>query len=134
MESRFRMRLVLGGVPRPQAQFDVYDDGGHVGRADLHLDGAVLEYDGRQERLDKKVFVAERRRQTRLAETGLEIRRFTSHDYYVRPAAAVCGEVLRAVLQAEGRDRSRLRSGPDTLRPPRRQPLPTLADRRAAAA
>lgn len=128
MESRFRMRLVLGGVPRPDAQWDAYDDDGHAGRADLHLRGVVLEYDGREARLNKTVFVAERRRQTRIAETGCEIRRFTSADCYTRPAAAVCAEVLRAVLQAEGRDRSRLRSGPDTLRKPRLMPLPTRAD------
>jgi len=131
MESRLRMRLVLGGVPRPEAQLDVYDADGHVGRVDLHLDGVVLEYDGRESRLDPGVFVAERRRQTRLAETGLEIRRFTSADCYVRPAAAVCGEVLRAVAQAAGRDRSRVRTGPDTLRPPRLRRLPTIAEQRA---
>lgn len=127
MESRFRMRLVLGGVPRPDAQLDVYDDGGHVGRADLHLDGVLLEYDGREARLDRTVFVHERRRQNRMADLGCEIRRFTSADYYRRPAAVVCAEVLRAVEVARGRDRSRLRRGPDTLRPPRLRPLPTRA-------
>lgn len=131
MESRFRMRLVLGGLPRPQAQWDVYTGAGHVGRTDLHLEGVVLEYDAR---LDKGVFVAERRRQTALAETGLELRRFTSHDYYVRPAAAVCAEVLRAVRQARGRDTSCLRYGPDTLRPPRLHPVPTVAQQRRPAA
>lgn len=134
MESRFRMRLVLGGVPRPEAQFDVYDENGHAGRTDFHLDGVALEYDGREERLKKDVFVRERRRQTRIAETGLEVRRFTSDDVFVRPSAAVCAEVLRAVTQAAGRDRSRLRCGPDTLRAPRLRPLPTLADRPARAA
>lgn len=134
MESRFRMRLVLGGVPRPQAQFDVYDEDGHAGRTDFHLDGVVLEYDGREERLKKDVFIRERRRQTRIAETGLEIRRFTSDDVFVRPAVAVCAEVVRAVAQAAGRDRSRLRSGPDTLRRPRLSPLPTLAEQRREAA
>lgn len=134
MESRLRMRLVLGGVPRPQAQYDIYDDEGHAGRGDLHLDGVVLEYDGRTSRLDKAAFVAERRRQTRIVTTGVELRRFTSADVYVRPAAAVCAEVLRAVAQAQGRDRSRLRRGPDTLPAPRLQPLPTLAQRAPRAA
>ena len=134
MESRFRMRLVIGGVPRPQAQYDVYDAAGHVGRTDFHLDGVVLEYDGREQRLLKAAFVHDRRRQTRLAETGLELRRFTSDDVFVRPAAAVCAEVLRAVAQAAGRDRSGLRSGPDTLRAPRLRPLPTLAEARRTAA
>ena len=78
--------------------------------------------------MSKTAFVAERRRQTGMVETGLELRRLTSADVYVRPAAAVCGEVLRAVAQAAGRDRSRLRSGPDTLPAPRLTPLPTLAE------
>ena len=75
MESRFRMRLVLGGVPRPEAQWDVYTDDGHVGRSDWHLDGVVLEYDGRASRLSPVAFTQERRRQTSTAETGLGGRR-----------------------------------------------------------
>lgn len=133
MESRFRMRLVLGGLDGLDVQHDVYDDFGHVGRVDLHVRGVALEYDGRQARLDRDVFVRERRRQTRIAETGLELRRFTSADVYGRPAAAVCADVLRAVQLAASRDRSRVRTGPDTLRPPRLRPLPTLADRARAA-
>lgn len=72
-----------------------------------------------------------------MVETGLELRRLTSADVYGRPAAAVCGEIVRAVVQAAGRDRSRLRAGPDTLRAPRLTPLPTLAEliaRRMSAA
>lgn len=134
MESRLRMRFVLGGVPRPAAQVDVYDDLGHVARVDLLLEDVALEYDGRDVRLDKDVFIRERRRQTRLLETGLELRRFTSADVYVRPAAAVCAEVLRAVELARGRGGSRARTGPDTLRAPRLRPLRTLADTRCADA
>jgi len=128
MESRLRMRLVLGGLPRPDAQLDVYDADGHVARVDLHLDGVVLEYDGRESRLRKPVFVQERRRQTRLAELDLEIRRFTSADYYVRPALAVCTDVRRALAMARGRDRSRVLTGPDTLRRPRLTPLATRSE------
>lgn len=127
MESRLRMRLVLGGLPRPDAQLDLYDDRGHAGRVDLHVEGVVLEYDGREARLLKEVFVHERRRQTRLAELDLEIRRFTSDDYYLRPAASVCAEVWRAMKMAQTRDRSRIRRGRDTLRKPRLVPLPTRA-------
>lgn len=125
MESRMRMRLVLGGLPRPQAQRDIYDEEGHVGRVDLGIDGAVFEYDGRESRLLKPVFVHERRRQTRLSELQLEIRRWTSADYYLRPAVVVCAEARRAVEMARGRDRSGVRRGPDTLRPPKLLPLPT---------
>lgn len=131
MESRFRMRLVLGGLPRPDAQYDVYDDDGHVGRGDLHIDGVVLEYDGRKSH-DKRVFKADRRRQNRMCDTGLDVRRFTSDDYFVRPAAAVCAEVVRAIAVAQGRDRSRVRTGPDTLPRPKLKPLPTRSEGRAA--
>jgi hypothetical protein len=129
MESRLRMKLVLGGLPRPEAQFDMYDErGGHAGRGDLHLKGVVVEYDGREERLKKSKFNADRRRRSRISELGLEIREFTSTDVYTRTDVSVCAEVLRAVELAKGRDRSRLRSGPDTLRRPRLRPLPTRAD------
>lgn len=128
MESRLRMVFVLGGLPRPEAQLDVYDDDGHVARLDLHLDGVAVEYDGREQRLLKEAFVLDRRRQGRVADLGLEVRRFTSADVYQRPAAAVCGDLLRAVAVAASRDRSRVRTGPDTLRPPRLRPLPTRAD------
>jgi hypothetical protein len=135
MESRLRMKLVLGGLPRPQAQFDMYDEhGGHAGRGDLHLDGVDIEYDGREERLKKERFSADRRRRSRIAELGMEIREFTSSDVYTRTSVSVCAEVRRALELAKGRDRSRLCVGPDTLRPPRWQPLPTRADRGAQRA
>lgn len=134
MESRLRMKLVLGGLPRPEAQYDVYDDlGEHRGRGDLHLDGVLLEYDGRAERLEKARFHSDRRRRARLSELGFELREFTGRDVYGRTDADVCAEVRRALVVAAGRDRSRFRRGPDTLRPPRLSPLPSLADRRRAA-
>ncbi|MDX6199885.1 MAG: hypothetical protein QOJ79_3036 [Actinomycetota bacterium] len=129
MESRLRMKLVLGGLARPQAQFDMYDEqGAHAGRGDLHLDGVVLEYDGREERLKKSKFNADRRRRSRISELGLEIREFTAADVYTRSDLSVCAEVRRAIVVAHGRDRSRLRAGSDTLPRPRLQPVPTRAD------
>jgi hypothetical protein len=135
MESRLRMKVVLGGLPQPDAQFDLYDDAGeHCGRGDLHLDGVILEYDGREERLKKSRFHSDRRRRSRISDVGFEIREFTSADVYGRTDASVCAEILRAIAQASRRDRTLARSGPDTLRPPRLRPLPTLASQRAAAA
>ncbi|MBK5306776.1 MAG: hypothetical protein JJD92_08840 [Frankiaceae bacterium] len=129
MESRLRMKLVLGGLPRPEAQFDMYDEHGvHAGRGDLHIDGVVLEYDGREERLKKSRFNADRRRRSRIAELGLEIREFTAADVYVRSSVSLCAEVLRAIQVAKGRDRRRLCSGRDTLPAPRLRPLMTRAD------
>jgi hypothetical protein len=132
METRLRMRLVLGGVPRPEAQWDVYTDEGHLGRADLFVEGVLIEYDGRAARLNKEVFVADRRRASRLLDTGLELRRFTSADYYRRPAPAVCADVFRALELARGKSFPSLRTGPDTLPRPKRRPWPTRAQLRAA--
>lgn len=135
MESRLRMGFVLGGVEGLDVQYDVYDDDGHAGRSDMHLDGVLVEYDGREERLNKPVFTAERRRQNRLADTTLQLRRFTAPDYYRSTPAQLAAVLRRAVAAANGRDRLRVRSGPDTLRPPALMPLPTRAElsaRRAA--
>lgn len=135
MESRLRMALVRGGCPRPVAQDDVYDEHGvHVGRGDLRIDGVIIECDGRAERLEVERFTSDRRRHTRLVELDLEVRRFTSADVFQRTPGSLAAEVLRAVGQAAGRDLSRVRRGPDTLRPPRLRPLPTLADRAREAA
>lgn len=134
MESRMRMRFVLGGVPGVVSQQDLYDDDGHVCRADWLVRGVVVEYDGRLARLDPGVFVRERRRQNRIAAAGCELRRFTAADYYHRSAASVCAELVHAVEQAARRGGSGLRPGPDTLRPPRLRPLPTLAQTALRAA
>jgi hypothetical protein len=97
------------------------------------VEGVVLEYDGRKERLEKAKFTGDRSRQNRLAYTGLEIRRFTSYDYYGRPHAAVCADVLRAVALARSRDRTKVLRGPDTLPKPRLSPPRSLAAAAAAA-
>ena len=133
-ESRLRMRLVLGGVPRPEAQVDYYDGRGvHVGRVDLVVGGALLEYDGREQRLRKDVFGSDRRRQNRVLDLGGELRRYTAEDVRPGRAAALCAEVLAAARATPSVD-VRLVRGPDTLRPPRAAPLPTRAERRRTAA
>ena len=131
MESRLRMGFVLAGGPRMRAQVDLYDaDGAHCGRADLYLDGVVVEYDGRAERLKRERFAHDRRRQADINDLSVEVRRFTADDYYSTSAAARLAVLRRALTLAAGRTRPALRVGPDTLKPPILQPLPTLADRR----
>ncbi len=127
MESRLRLPLVTGGL-EVEVQVDLYDDAGHVGRVDLVADGVVVEFDGRAAHLQDTAFTRERRRQSRLLEAGAALCRFTAADVYGRSPGSLVAEVHRAV----DRDRSVLRRGPDTLRPPRSVPLPTRADRRAA--
>lgn len=134
-ESRLRMGLVLEGLPRPEAQVDFYDEhGNHLARVDLVLDGVLLEYDGREQRLRKEVFVHDRRRQNVLVDRGAELRRYASDD--VRPARTswLAAEVRRALRAAARRPVPALFRGPDTLRPPRLSPRPTLARRHSDAA
>lgn len=130
MESRLRLTLVLGGVPRPEAQVDFYDRHGvHLGRGDLHLDGAVFEYDGFAEHTAKTGFGHERRRGNSLSEGGLEVRRFSSDDYYRKPHALIVGTAMRALRAAAGRAGSvSVLRGPDTLRRPKLTP-PLTRDR-----
>jgi hypothetical protein len=130
MESRVRADFVITGGIRMQPQVDLYDeDGQHCGRGDLFLDGVVVEYDGRAERLQKSRFVGDRRRQGGLSDLGLEIRQLTSEDYYLRTPAYRLGVLLRALAKARARTDGTWRFGPDTLRPPSLRPLPTRAER-----
>ena len=80
-ESRLRMGLVLEGLQRPEAQVDLYDElGRHLARTDLVLEGVLLEYDGREQRLLKPVFAHDRRRQNALVDRGADLRRYSSED------------------------------------------------------
>lgn len=134
-ESRLRMGLVLEGLPRPEAQVDFYDAfGQHLARVDLVLDSVLLEYDGREQRLRKQVFVHDRRRQNALVDHGAELRRYSSEDVAPARRAWLAAEVRRAIRAAAGRPAAALLRGPDTLRPPRLRPLPTLAQVRRTAA
>ncbi len=135
MESRLRVDFVLAGGPRMPAQVDLYDERlAHRGRADLFLDGVSVEYDGRESRLEKPKFTGDRARGNDVSDLEVETRRFTGAMYYRMTPAARLEVLIRALDLASRRTRSRLRFGPDTLRPPKGQPLPTLADRRAEAA
>lgn len=134
MESRLRLGFVLAGGPRMEAQRDLYDEQGHhCGRADLFLDGVVVEYDGRESRLDRGRFTHDRRRGNDLANLALEIRRFSADDYYGRTDRQRLWELQSALALAAER-RPRWLFGPDTLRRPRLRPLPTRAEARRVAA
>jgi very-short-patch-repair endonuclease len=89
METRLRMILVLGGLPRPEAQVTIRD-GWHrfVGRPDLYYrkERLGLEYDGgfHRDRLAE-----DNRRQNRLLEAGVRLLRFTAGDVYDTPAVVL---------------------------------------------
>jgi hypothetical protein len=135
MESRLRIGFVLAGGPRMAAQVDLYDeDGCHCGRGDLYLDGVVVEYDGREQRLLKPAFTGDRRRQGSINDLEVEIRRFTSEDYYKSSPASRLARLQRALDTASHRSRSRLHFGPDTLPRPQLTPLVTRGESSRLAA
>jgi very-short-patch-repair endonuclease len=80
LESRLRMALILGGLPRPQVQVRLHDSGGRfLGRPDLYYPDHLLgiEYDGATHRGS---LVEDNRRQNRLLAAGVRLLRFTAAD------------------------------------------------------
>lgn len=98
MESRLRMLLVLGGLPRRQAQVPVSDGDRFVARVDLGYPEArlLIEYDGREAHAGT-AFDGERARQNALV-TGLGYRllRYTGPAVLQR-SPVVVQEVGRAL-------------------------------------
>jgi very-short-patch-repair endonuclease len=89
MESRLRMVLVLGGLPRPKAQVPIHDRWGRfVGRPDLYYEDCRLgiEYDGG---IHREMLAEDNRRQNRLLSVGMRLLRFTSADVLGNPDAVV---------------------------------------------
>ena len=96
METRLRMRLVLAGLPRPQAQVPIQDlSGRFLGRPDLYYAEArlAIEFDGGSHRT---TMVEDNRRQNRLVEAGIRLLRFTAGDIYRHPDSVVA--LVRASL------------------------------------
>jgi very-short-patch-repair endonuclease len=97
MESRLRMLLILGGLPRPQVQAEIGESGSPpTARLDLYYPAARLgiEFDGGHHRA---TLVEDNRRQnTLLVRFGIHLLRFTGSDYYTRPDATV--EEVRLAL------------------------------------
>jgi hypothetical protein len=113
VRAAFECGWSLGGLPRPEAQVDYYDEqGGHVARADLVVQGAVREYDGREQRLRKDVFTHDRRRQNELVDRGVELRRYTGTDVTAGSAVRLCASVRAAIAAAAARPAPRVTQGP----------------------
>lgn len=96
MESRLRMLLVLGGLPRPAAQVSVHDRWGRfIGRPDLYYETQRLgiEYDGG---VHRDSLAEDNRRQNRLLDVGVRLLRFTAGDVLHRPESIV--PQVRAIL------------------------------------
>jgi hypothetical protein len=100
METRTRLVLIDGGLPRPVTQHVVVDDGGRfVARLDLAYAGRRLgiEYDGDHHR-DRAAFRRDLRRQNALRACGWTVLRFTAADIYGNPDAVVA--TVRAALRS----------------------------------
>ena len=85
METRLRLLLIGGGLPRPVAQHVVLDGSGQfVARVDLAYPDRrlAIEYDGREAHLEPGAFMVERRRQNRLLALDWMLVRFTAADVY----------------------------------------------------
>ena len=99
MESRLRMLLVLGGLPRPQAQVPLFNKQGRfLGRPDLYYADHRLgiEYDGA---IHRDRLAEDNRRQNLLVGAGFRLLRFAATDIYTRPevvVAQVRGALSRA--------------------------------------
>lgn len=103
MESRLRMLLVGGGLPRPLAQVPIHDPGGSfAGRLDLYYPDARLgiEYDGENHR-DR--LTDDNRRQNRLQKLGIALLRYTAPDLRERPHI-ILGEVRNALNRSRRPD------------------------------
>ena len=101
MESRLRMVLVLGGLPRPKAQVTIRDRWGRaLGRPDLYYADQRLgiEYDGSSHR---ESLAEDNRRQNRLLNAGVRLLRFTAADVLRNPESVV--SQVGAVLSATDR-------------------------------
>jgi very-short-patch-repair endonuclease len=97
MESRLRLVLVLGGLPRPEAQVSLHDSQGRfLGRPDLfyRAQRLAIEFDGG---IHRDQLVDDNRRQNRLLSAGIGLLRFTSADVYGAPDSVVAH--VRAALE-----------------------------------
>ena len=85
METRLRMLLVLGGLPRPEVQVDIRDRWRRfIGRPDLYYreQRLGLEYDGG---IHRETLAYDNRRQNNLLEAGVRLLRFTAGDVFNTP-------------------------------------------------
>ncbi len=99
METRLRLLLILGGLPRPKVQVNLHDaQGEFVARADLYYPQRrlAIEYDGATHR---ESLLEDNRRQNRLLGAGYRLLRFASGDV-LRAPGSVISEVRGALTRA----------------------------------
>lgn len=100
-ESIVRAHLVLGGVPRPRCNLDIFDAGMWIARADLAWPAqkVIVEYDGAAH-LDEKRRRSDAQRRNLLIDAGWIVLTFTAADLR-RPHAMV--QLVRSALDSRAR-------------------------------
>ncbi|MDP9794635.1 hypothetical protein J2S43_003147 [Catenuloplanes nepalensis] len=101
METRLRLIIVDGGLPRPVAQHEVRTpEGRFIGRVDLAYPELriVLEYEGDHHR-DPATYRNDIARFNRFQAAGWTALRFTADDVFKRPQKIVA-DVRRAMVKA----------------------------------
>ena len=102
METRLRVVLVLGGLPRPRVQVPIHDRAGRfAGRSDLYYEEHHLgiEYDGGTHR---NSLAEDNRRQNILLNAGVRLLRFTARDIFDSPGSVVA-QVRAEITPSAGR-------------------------------
>jgi hypothetical protein len=100
METRLRLILISGGLPRPATQYEVRDNSDlFVARLDLAYPKWKLgiEYEGDHHR-SRAVFQRDLRRINALRACGWTVLRFAARDIYREPARIVA--MVRAALES----------------------------------
>ena len=96
MESRLRMVLLDGGLPRPVVNEPVHaGDGSFLGRPDLRIAHVLVEYDGAVHR-EPGAFGHDLRRQNRLVDAGFTVLRYGAGDVTGR-SGLIVAQVRRAL-------------------------------------
>jgi very-short-patch-repair endonuclease len=108
LESRSRLALHRSGLPMPELQVAIGNEwGGFVARVDFYWDefGVVGEADGdvKYDGTDPQTLLAEKKRQSRLEDLGLEVVRWNSAD--LRNFDAVAARLRRAFGRRGARPR-----------------------------
>lgn len=97
-ESRLRLVIVQSGLPRPQVQYEVRDDGQFVARVDLAWPDlrVAVEYDGAHH-ADTVQMRRDRRRLNALVHAGWTVIHATAQD--LREPALLLAQILAALTR-----------------------------------
>jgi hypothetical protein len=101
METRVRLLRVLGGLPMPEINFEIFGaDGGWLAKPDLGYSKALvaIEYQGDSHRTDKAQWRYDIEKARLLRELGWVVIELTAADLYQQPASTLAA-VHRALVE-----------------------------------